>query len=793
MQTGVRGVSTSDGYPDPAPSSLLLNGRPEADEVIGLTRAGLDKSLRVWGSVFVENLDLAGMSGPSGGVGWHSRSGTRIPVPYVIVEEFFLPAVLVDLRLSCKALSFGTDDYALPLTPAFFRHFGYAAMAPERDMLRVEVGDDSVKATLRLPLRNGGTLTATRTYYKGNDVIRNHGPTPALAIWPDFQAEDWHHYYSLWAASDLTNLACAPLFEDGRELLRSGKLLSIWPAPESPIGFAVYVHRRSEPECAGVVIRARPRHPLPPDPGKCWRIGIDVGSRNAHILLDPGKRRPEPLVLRGRVQLLTEAEAGMKERVMGRFPDLDVVSPFPAVASYGFDPELATEPTDAIGFHLCYPDMANSVIWVASLRWGPARAKYMADLAMRSACEARDAGTGELCFEWSMPQNAPERDWGLAHTFWSGIAVELSGSGGISVSAGLGTAKPVAAARCLATSSPSALPILSDALSIVVNVGRVWTDIGFWSCGRLLDTLSLRLGFCDLLPRFWGAADFVSTLYTACVGTEFNASWAQNFDPEIFIEAVLAAASRSDDPRTHPFVAHLFGTLPYTESPWVKVRSLIALFFSGIAFYAGLHARKLTSEYPAIFVYFGGVGSGLLPWIGVMLHVKSALENTIRAGFCRDVPQNETTRTQARGPAFELVGIPLGEEVARGLLVPARDQPANVAVRRTAIPGECSWRRGTGEPVPWDAERSVEELAGLEPPSKFDFSYIAQLIGAVLPKQISELNLDPRLAEFWDGSLPFSVRAREYLARLAYPWDLAPEPVYFAELRAVMDQYVGSP
>ncbi len=802
-----------DGAQPTAQSQLLLKGREGAADVVVLSRKGMDPGKRVWDAVFIDQIDLASLPGPRGPRGWTARTGKTVDVPYVIAEEEFLPPGLADLNAAQGiALGRGTWDFTLPLTPEFFKYFDYATLVGQPDMLRVSVTANNVVVRLRLPLKGGGTLTVEKDYDRETEVQKVNGPTPALAVWPDFAAADWAINYAACASPDVTNLTMAPMLPNGVELTRASAGQTIWPTEQAVMGFSVYAKFKHPPNASqeethsvGVVLRAAMRSPAPINPTLEWRAGVDFGTSSTHLLVDRGGG-PAPMPIPGRLRFLTVAEAGMKEQVLaGLYPEQTLDAPFVTLlAQEAIQPRVISDIPVNTQFSprfLFYPDMAGT--FLREVKWGrgggshnlPLRS-YLESVAYLIASEARNSGVGKLTFEWSYPLALPEGSKGAMTDFWPNVAATLTRGGGMTVVAGPGLTESDAICRCLAKVTPPILLVLADSFSLAADIGGGSTDIGFWSGARLLDQVSIKLAGNNILPRFWRNREFVSTLYRVCMKTPWDERYAQKFEayPELLINAVLAQPGASSDPKMHPFVVFLQSKLAVSESPWLEVRSLIYLFFSGLAFYMGLHARKSKPKRPVLQAYFGGRGASLLAWIGSADKTKRMLENALKDGFTRDVPENAGAQVMAYSPAIDAAhSLTPKEEVVRGLLTPPVwvGEAASNEVTRTTIPGEVSWSDSKKSPVEWHTELKAEDLSGLQPPPNYDSCYIAQFMTGVVARHIEEFNLDPRLATMWDGSGLFSSKVQNYVKLgAADAHDTVLEPVFAAELRAILDQYV---
>ena len=137
--------------------------------------------------------------------------------------------------------------------------------------------------------------------------------------------------------------------------------------------------------------------------------------------------------------------------------------------------------------------------------------EYLTALVRAVTCEARAEGVPELTFEWSFPLSLPEphqelddrllaNHGGLVFHQWHAGPGE---SRGVGVGSGLPARGPL-------TSSPL------GALSIAVDIGGGSTDIGFWTSGRLLGQVSLKLAGNDVLVPLLDVPGFLQGLVSIC-------------------------------------------------------------------------------------------------------------------------------------------------------------------------------------------------------------------------------------------------------------------------------------
>lgn len=299
-------------------------------------------------------------------------------------------------------------------------------------------------------------------------------------------------------------------------------------------------------------------------------------------------------------------------------------------------------------------------------------------------------------------------------------------------------------------------------------------------------------------------SDFIQAVYEICTGGRWNPARQDAFATRgvIMCNMLLAQAKTHDnrahgsrDPRQHPIAQALFTRLSHGALPWSVARSLFYLFFSGLAFYIGLHARKLVANKREIYLYFGGRASSLLAWIaGNPDQLKTVLRYAFLEGLMLGGTDRQSPTIEVRSPAISYnVALPLKQEVAGGLLLPSPGFTGSseqiLQPKETTILGEFDWRDADGRSLPWDAELTAEQLYHLTPPPTHEGSYMTTFLTYVLPKYIEELNLDSaglnKLGAIPHGLMHHSLKSAVSSA------DAVLQPVFVYELAEVMKQYAA--
>ncbi len=801
-----------------APSELLLATHSE-NKILALSRSALRPTRRVYGPVLVEQLDLAGMQGPSGPARWRTPAGREIPYPYLIAEEAFFPPKLAEVALSAQAYSPGARDFALPLTPLFLQYFGLEDLLQGTLMTELSANDQTVTVRLRLPISDGEPLFVERHYDRDTEVFAVDGGIPGFAIWPDIADDSWRHNFALMAQPRESNLVVSPITRRGTLLPANSsdgkeEPLRIWASGEPILGFSL-AHRdetSGQLTPAGVILRSSLPRPEPRGLAR-WTVAVDFGTSSTHLLVKNGEHGGEgPLVFAPRKVLLTDASSANALAVeRDVYPMEQVTPPFPtflarstATLVQGNEEALVREGDFLPYFKL---DPTKLSLMIKDLKWpthgakhgeAPLRA-YLTVLVRAITCEARAAGAREVGFQWSYPLALPAGVQRWLARFWGGISTVFSIPGELDVTAGLGTSESEALCRHL--SEFGDLPILADSLSIAIDIGGGSSDIGFWSARKLLDQISLKIAGNDILVPLATHRQFLLGLAAVCAPGEDPEEtvrlMTQNPEAQAAMINTLLVQARtangevfSGDPRLHPMPQALVVRLRAAEPPWSEVRSLIYLFVTGLSFYAGLHARKLFAERAdkgAITLVFGGRASALLTWLERDLPIRDLLRATFLEGLTLEHDQFRSAVVEVFSPAnWYDKDNPLKGEVVRGLLRGPLGGEAPTRPTKVMI-GEKGWGYKAGEPLPWDTEVDAAQLAKLVPPANLDSGHAAHFLARVVPRYAQNLGLDePGMLQLRLDAAKVQDNLRKSLAD---GQDVL-QPVFAAELKALMERYL---
>ena len=244
------------------------------------------------------------------------------------------------------------------------------------------------------------------------------------------------------------------------------------------------------------------------------------------------------------------------------------------------------------------------------------------------------------------------------------------------------------------------------------------------------------------------------------------------------------------DARQHPVAEALGRTLQASDAPWSIARSAVHLFACGLAFYAGLHARRWWSQVnvkSTVTLFFGGRGASLLTWIARDSYLKSVLESAFLRGLRLDSSDTPEIEVNLFAPGLWYnPNSPLKSEVVLGLLAP---KIGEVGARRpeTTILGEVGWRTPDGKTLEWSDEVGAAQLQTLVSPPNHDSGYIAFFLNRVVPEHVDLLGLDgPGLKLLRLDP----ARVQDQLRRSVAKNLEVLQPVFALELKVLLDRYL---
>jgi hypothetical protein len=783
---------------------------------------GMPPNARVSRGVRADRIDISKL--PPEGDSLVTRDGISIRQKYIVAERFFFPEKLIRLDLAPGA--FTTANVSTPIKPGFFKYLGYEHL----EGIRVTDINGRCSARLKLTLANGKTIPIDHVY--GNDdFLKLEGfDNPALALWPKDYDPEWKHQFAAYAAPK-SDLLVKPLFEDGTEAKDQSdgrspheNQVRIWHLGRPAIGFILRlkVKEMGNPVFTvadlGLVLRGDTVGGPKILGSRSWRIGVDFGTSSTSVMVDKGTKKgdgsevieemPFPAHMLPLIDPLKTLGA-QEEIARNLYPQDPVSSPFRTLlyhaqetaTIFGGDGEYTMRFTSEVKFDLLNKPIEN-------LKWGttatagenPLNA-YLTALVRYIVWEARCHGVKEVKLGWSYPTSLPKHSLGAMQQFW-GTLQNKSWHDGMDVLVDRFMSESEAACRSITKRIGL---VRTQPLTITVDIGGGSTDVAFWSGSELLHQVSFKLAGNDMLDRAFLDSAALVEIFRICTGDGIGTDEAEKMEDraEIFANAALAQAQvdAGNQPQKHPLPNHIFNRGLQTTAPWLRFRSLVYLFFTGLCYYMGVKSRSFAITVPQVDVFFGGRGSSMLTWLtNDPASLESALVHAFTVGLNRSADDGVPMQFEnIAGVQVHFYGqalkfnkdLPLLKtEVAEGLLsspnqILKSDPPTSVSA------DEKGWTRN-GVPVAWTASLSPADLAALKAPNEAGFvgTSIGYFLWEILQedkfKSLQKLLVDEeRLKKLkLNGNEIDNIMRKE-----AESDNRVLQPIFAYELMALMQQY----
>ncbi|MBU0691735.1 hypothetical protein KKC97_14085 [bacterium] len=792
-----------DGEEVSVPSDLFRRDRSGQAFIMLTHSQKLPPKLRVYGPVLSDQINPNLLSGPRGDAGWETPEGRKIPLPYVIADEHFLPRQLLRLRASNTAMLRGVSDYALPLTPAILDFYSYDELAEHPEWISLHEDERNVYVRLDLPL-SGHRLTIEKSYSIDRSVIEVT-KTPLLGMWPDFNDPDWYANYAVLVDEEEAGTVFAPILYTGRVLNSNSaksreEKLRIWQSQEQIIGFAVFGadQEREEYTNAGIILRASLGEQVKTLHDNKWTVGLDFGTSNTIVkYLNGGK--PQELPLENRIAKLTLAAEDYAKHLFREFYPYEgtIYPPFATLltkvrtSDFSSVQQAALSSADDRSRSARYWDQPEDIADVAkenrlidNLKWGGGGAKrddeirsYLRSIVEYIIAEARANGVSDLEFRWAYPLSLPENSKTAISSFWQSVSQNLVNPNALRISVAKSMSESEATACCLSRKAAAALKMkASDVLSVSIDIGGGSSDAGFWLQEELLDTVSFKLAGNDI-PR--PVLDESHLAFIDSVRDSFFDEFIDKAAPQLVRDevqkqdlknaveghwdiawnlmmrriATIKGVDTRIEPNLHPVVRALGQVIGREEHPWVMIRDRAFLLFSGLTYYLGLHvAHIMKDKLPGeVNLYWAGLGSSYLSWIAPPAQLAAALRQAFIWGLKKvsRSAANKDVIVNCLGQVFNRPGanpIPVKDEVVIGLL--SANDKSRIKVDRSIIKkvlvGEIGWTDENGE-VDWTRESDAKEIAELAPPTDMNGTFIDGFLHSYLPHCTEGLNLNEKL------------------------------------------------
>ena len=665
----------------------------------------------------------------------------RINCEWIRPEKLFFTDKMLRLSLDSRNVLLHHDKgYVPPLEKEILQYF-----TPEELSEIFEWGDIEGEAILKIPLTNGDTAVISRIYDKKDIVDETYeAPAPFLALWPDFKAEDWKHYYCV-SQKPTTQLRFEPCGLGTSDTAEKTDLV-FWKFVKFPEAMNCLWQGKS----AGLILIKEPKE-IGTGEGS-WKVSVDFGTSNTSIFyqgtLDDDT---QPLIFKNRCVLITKRPDEIAQRIFlisSFFPWLDahgmfstVFGAFPGTRSSKPIFDGVTYLADFTHWTACLESWKpRGISVVPNLKWttDPTRRDFiftfLQQLFLMIAAEARFSKVKVIELHWSYPSAFSKKMYNDLNAAWNTLGQQYALDFPFeAIKMVKSQTESVAVCRYL-VEERKASPAAKHTAQITVDVGGGTSDIAVWLENQIQAQSSILLAGNAL-------SDFVATNSELC--QTLATIGGQNVTELLKNKSTTASTLNMVLKfREKEIILRL---LSEREAPHIKrARTIVFLMFAGVVYYAGLLLKKIAEEkdIEGCDMYFAGNGAKLIKWVE---NPPQACLESLKT-FMANI-----TSLKERNINIETPKHPK-EEVARGLLQGA------VEVERTPVLllGESGYKLNNQD-LSWsedlESRKEIIDPDNLEPPK--EFKELNNLVD-IFDREAEDLSLET-IKQLVDGNF---IRAR---------------------------------
>lgn len=626
---------------------------------------------------------------------------------------FFEPALIEVAGAATdqvNVLQVGGRQFLYPFSPEILDHLdGDAVVSYTR------AGGDAaagIRVTLDIPLRNELVLRYAHDYL-ARDIVTD-APAPNLAVWPNFRAQGWNHYYWYAQALQRRHLSVAPIGDGVHDGRASSDGSLVWGRMDQPV--RGWTGRAGE--ARGLLLtNALPRVD---STGDLWDVAVDFGSTHTRafraVQQVAGKGKADVVNLEPRAVMLLGTSALLADSF---FP----APPIPVLGSTQEPRSLIRLPLGAAGVNAAGPWLPPDgvIYWRsllddlkpqglrANLKWHrgdsedlPAFHSYISQLYLSVAAEAAAAGASVRSLVTAFPSVFPEH---LRHNHemqWKTLKERFD----------VEVQPPVAESVALASYLVDERNATVGTNLLAVDVGGSTSDLAVWSGGQLKTGDSVRIAG-DILNRLLAVDEPArEAIRKAAAARPISTplSWREQGGLEngLIFNALLREVSRKDPAHSTLMLAKNMYQGP--GSPGERVIAHAGYLYATVSYLLGLMVRQKGTVTDRYEIHFAGHGSEFLRWLDLV--EDNASTELPAVFFCAGL---DTARSNVQVDVH-LPDRDVKQEVGRGLLAPRVDG-APPARNRVTFVGETGFF-GDAEGGGWDRELGVQTLKTLQPPAQ---------------------------------------------------------------------------
>ena len=520
------------------------------------------------------------------------------------------------------------------------------------------------QVTLDLGTQAGFTVRFERTYEQMH--VRSDESTPAVAVWPDFDApEDWEdHFYVIDHLLDnSTGLRLSPWKEaDDRDYTSPDGGRYVWGRRTSRVD----VWLGTLGNDAGLLIPASPvRYGGAPEQ---WDVSIDFGSTYTRAFHTGNNNQYIPLNIRERSVVLLGEEGwncsdiffpGSNEVHAPEHDELQSILRFP----------LGLFPTDGTAgpwlpsmglIHFLRFSAIDTHGLRSHLKWHEPQSEdqkafrsYLEQLLLLVRAEARGQGATISNVAVAHPSAFNQSLFQRHRQVWESIVPQ---------GASLAPAMTESTALANYIHHKGEAPLQENVSA--VDVGGSTSDISVWSNGKKTRVESVRLAGALISKLVATDKDVREALSQALGAAHFAEAQVHGFEEGAdrdSHELSYNASLRAIEEHTGKASSIAPGLHNTEQDPGTKLLFHIAYLFSALSYLMGLFRREEDYEASRYYIHFGGHGSDYLNWLDTLEEGTgdSLVKSFFLAGTGKDSTDAEVNVTKSTDEAKHEVGIGL--------------------------------------------------------------------------------------------------------------------------------------
>lgn len=642
----------------------------------------------------------------------------------------------------------GAEDYLFPFREDLVRAIG-PDMVARADV--VEERSGGVRVRLELPLEREGLHLRYETLYERGDVVDGFA-SPELAIWPDFEGEDWDRYF--WVRRRVTRearneLTVRPVLsrssddsgddasaeEDSDTGGAAGPVVYeadaqgyTWGETARPVrAWRAEAHRTRGlifTDVAGALKKVdRPDHE--------WEVSVDFGSTHTRVYrakrTQEGDTRPEIVSFASRAVPLLQGSGSLPISFFPA-PDNEVGSREEPRTLVQLPLERVPDDRRDEGFPEQWLPVDGVVYWRslldripaglrADLKWQETASEdewafqsYLSQLCLMVAAEAAaaDPPATVASVTPAFPSVFPEPLRTRHGALWREVGERF----------GVDVPDPMMESIALAeylTLGPMQANRAANLLA--VDVGGSTADIAVWSGSyERAESDSVRMAG-GVMTRLLGTDERAREAVTRAAqgpGIRKGAKleWTGDAYSDGLRFAGLLRSVQRDKGSTRPLADNLYTG---RGSDGERVIAHAGYLYAALSFLVGLMVRRAELDRDTYYLHFGGRGSGFLPWLDALgAGVHEELAATFFRGGLRPDGDVKVEITYSQDDAKE--------EVGRGILL-ATDEARSMSEdltrhRHRTFLGESGLPGPEGEPLDWTTELDGKTLGRIQEPER---------------------------------------------------------------------------